>query len=117
MKTTKKLQSRELANTASTAVTVTRGPFRCPGAGGSLRPASPPSPGRLRRWQGGPGQGQGQPTIAHLTPSPVSSLTARALGWRDQRLLCKHGFPNRARVGVFSFESPAGAPSDQPLNV
>lgn len=93
------------------------GPFRCLRAGHSLQSASPPGPGQLRRWQGGPGQGQGQPTIAHLTPSPVSSLTARALGWRDRRLLCKRGFPNRAGVGVFSFESPAGAPSDLSLNV
>lgn len=107
---TKKLQSRELANMASAALTVTWGPFRCPRAGGSLRSASPPGPSRLRRGHGGPGQGQGRPTIAHLTPSPVSSLTARASGWQDQRRLHKRGFltepglvvssPPRAQPGL-----------------
>ncbi|CAI9157242.1 unnamed protein product [Rangifer tarandus platyrhynchus] len=87
---------------ASAAVTVTWGPFRCPRAGGSLRSASPPGPGWLWHGHGGPGQGQGQPTIAHLTPSPVSSLTARASGWRDQRRLHKRGFPTEPGLAVSS---------------
>ena len=78
------------------------GDLPLPQGGGRLRSASPPGPGRLRRGHSGPGQGQGRPTIAQLTPSPMSSLMARASGWRDQRRLHKRGFPTEPGLAVSS---------------